>query len=84
MELVKATPGTGACVASSLVSTPGVRDPDGGWGGRESPYSQSLGVAGNIPGHAAQRQPVTVHCAARAGALRRARLRRHLVQDRQH
>lgn len=45
---------------------------------------QSLGVAGNVPGHAAQRQPVTVHRAAGAGALRRARLRRHLTQDRQH
>lgn len=45
---------------------------------------QPLGVAGDIPRHAAQRQPVTVHGAPGARALRRARLRRPVFQHRQH
>lgn len=45
-----------------------------------SGYLQPLGVAGDVPRDAAQRQPVTVHGTPRAGALRRARLRRHLAR----
>lgn len=46
-------------------------------------YLQPLGVTGDVPRDAAQRQPVTVHGAPRAGALRRARLRRHRARHRQ-
>lgn len=52
--------------------------------GRGETYSQPLGVAGDIPRHTAQRQPVTVHGAPGAGALSRARLRRPVFQHRQH
>lgn len=39
---------------------------------------QPLGVTWNVPRDTPQRQPMTVHGATRTGALRRARLRRHL------
>lgn len=52
-------------------------------GAAGSGYLQPLGVAGDVPRDAAQRQPVTVHRASWAGALRRARLRRRLARQHQ-
>lgn len=52
-------------------------------GAAGSGYLQPLSVAGDVPRDAAQRQPVTVHRASWAGALRRARLRRRLARQHQ-
>lgn len=80
------TKGVGTPKASRLRGPPlSRRTPgaEGRWPPPRPGYLQPLGVAGDVPRDAAQRQPVTVHGAPRAGALRRAGLRRHLARHRQ-